>query len=112
PGRKGALMKLGTFLSGITAVLATAATAHAGSAIVTPALVANGVNDLQCRVVNTGSQEAAGVLIEIVNATGMVVASDLAAAIPAGYTWSAVTADDQGVGYCRVTGIPKSRARV
>ena len=32
--------------------------------------------------------------------------------VAAGSTWSAVTDDGVGVGYCRVSGIAKSRARV
>jgi len=104
-------MKIRSVAFGITLALAAATTAHAAGPIVTPALMATGTNDLQCRLVNAGNQDAT-VLIEIVDDTGVVLASNGPTAVFAGWTQSTLTADSPGVGYCRVSGISKRRARV
>jgi hypothetical protein len=92
--------------------LLVAETAYAAAPLVTPGLPKGSAASILCGVVNAGTTDVSGVLLEIISESGATIQS-ATTTIPAGGTRSIASASSNpGLLSCRVTGIAKAKARV
>ena len=90
--------------------LAMSSSAVAAATVTTPALGAFGTNRLVCTVTNVSNEDVDGT-VQVVGETGTILAN-VPFTIEPGHVSGAGTGPGPAQGFCRVTGVSKSKVRV